>query len=94
MQQQIGNILTLKQIARFVNLSASHFTAIFHARTGFAPIEYFNHLKIQKACKYIQFTEDRMKEIAYNIGINDCYYFSRLFKQMMGKSPKDYRKVS
>ncbi|MEO5893475.1 MAG: AraC family transcriptional regulator [Ferruginibacter sp.] len=92
MQQQIGNILTLAQIAQHVNLSVSHFTAIFHAKTGFAPIEYFNHLKIQKACKYIQFTENRMKEIAYDIGINDSYYFSRLFKKLMGMSPLHYRK--
>ena len=92
MQLEIGNTLTLKQIAQHVNLSVSHFTATFHAKTGFAPIEYFNHLKIQKACKYIQFTEDRMKEIAYHIGINDCYYFSRLFKKLMGMSPLQYRK--
>lgn len=92
MQQQISNTLTLAQIAQSVNLSVSHFAAIFHAKTGFSPIDYFNHLKIQKACKYIQFTEDRMKEISYNIGINDSYYFSRLFKKLMGMSPLQYRK--
>lgn len=92
MQQQIDTTLTLKQIAQSVNLSASHFAAIFHAKTGFSPIEYFNHLKIQKACQLIQFTEYRMKEISYGIGINDCYYFSRLFKKLMGVSPLEYRK--
>jgi AraC-like DNA-binding protein len=92
LQQNIANTLTIAIIARHVNLSVSHFAAIFHAKTGFSPIEYFNHLKIQKACKYIQFTEDRMKEIANNIGINDCYYFSRLFKKLMGMAPLEYRK--
>lgn len=92
LQQNITNSLTISTIAKHVNLSVSHFAAIFHAKTGFSPIEYFNHLKIQKACKYIQFTEDRMKEISNNIGINDCYYFSRLFKKLMGMSPLEYRK--
>jgi AraC-like DNA-binding protein/uncharacterized RmlC-like cupin family protein len=92
MQQQLSKTLTLAQIAMAVNLSVSHFAALFHKKTGFAPIEYFNHLKIQKACQYLQFTEHRIKEIASNIGIEDGYYFSRLFKKLMGVSPVEYRK--
>lgn len=92
MQQQINTTITLSRIAQAVNLSVSHFAAVFHKKTGFAPIEYFNHLKIQKACQYLQFTENRMKEIASCLGIEDCYYFSRLFKKVMGVPPLEYRK--
>lgn len=92
MQQQINHTLTLAQLAQAVNLSVSHFAAVFHKKTGFAPIEYFNHLKVQKACQYLQFTEDRINEIAAYVGITDAYYFSRLFKKLMGMSPAEYRK--
>jgi len=92
MQQELHRTLSLGEIARKVNLSVSHFAAIFHKKTGFAPIEYFNHLKIQKACQYLQFTEDRVNEIASQLGIEDSYYFSRLFKKLMGVSPAEYRK--
>lgn len=92
MQQRIGDTLTLANIAKKVNLSVSHFAARFHKKTGFAPIEYFNHLKIQKACQYLLFTEHRMKEIGTLLGIEDAYYFSRLFKKLMGVSPQEYRK--
>lgn len=92
MQQHLNRSLTLTEIARKVNLSVSHFAAIFHKKTGFAPIEYFNHLKIQKACQYLQFTEHRVNEISNHLGIEDCYYFSRLFKKLMGISPNEYRK--
>lgn len=92
MQQNLDETLTLADISKKVNLSVSHFAAIFHRKTGFAPIEYFNHLKIQKACQYLQFTEDRVNEISSHLGIEDPYYFSRLFKKLMGVSPNEYRK--
>jgi AraC-like DNA-binding protein/mannose-6-phosphate isomerase-like protein (cupin superfamily) len=92
MRHHINTTLTLSQIAQGVNLSVSHFAALFQKKTGFAPMEYFNHLKIQKACQHLQFTEDRIKEISHQLGIEDCYYFSRLFKKLMGTSPVEYRK--
>lgn len=91
MQQHLNLTLSLEDIARSVNLSASHYSGIFKKKTGFAPIEYFNHLKIQKACQYLQFTDLRVKEIAAELGIDDPYYFSRMFSKLMSVSPNDYR---
>ncbi|WP_158796449.1 AraC family transcriptional regulator [Pedobacter sp. L105] len=91
MQENINRNLTLSDLATNVNYSASHYSARFRHRTGFSPIEYFNQLKIQKACQYLQFTDFRVKEIASKIGISDPYYFTRLFGKTMGFSPKEYR---
>ncbi|HVS95503.1 MAG TPA: helix-turn-helix transcriptional regulator, partial [Puia sp.] len=55
------------------------------------PIEYFNHLKIQKACQYLLHTELRIKEIACKLGFEDPFYFSRMFHKLMGMSPNQYR---
>lgn len=87
----IHQLLTLEQIAAAANLSPAHFSTVFKKKTGFSPIEYFNHLKIQKACQYLQFTNMLIKEIAHALGIQDQYYFSRLFTRVMGISPNDYR---
>ena len=78
-------------MAKWVNLSGSHFSFIFKKKTGFSPIEYFNHLKVQKACQYLLFTDLRVKEIADKLGIEDPYYFSRMFTKLMGMSPGTYR---
>ena len=91
MQENLSISLSLAQIAASANLSPSHFVALFHKKTGFAPVAYFNHLKIQKACQYLQFTDELIKEISYTLGIDDHYYFSRLFKKLMGVSPLEYR---
>ncbi len=92
MQKKINETLSLEEIAQKVNLSASHFSNLFKKQTGFSPIEYFIHLKIQKACQYLLFTELRVKEIAFKLGMTDPYYFSRIFTKVMGLSPNEYRK--
>jgi AraC-like DNA-binding protein len=91
MQQNISRLLSLEDIARSVNFSASHYSALFRKKTGFAPIEYFNHLKVQKACQFLLYTELRVNEIADKLGMEDPYYFSRMFSKLMGISPNEYR---
>lgn len=91
MRNNLDKMLTLDTLAHSVNLSASHYSLIFRKKTGFSPIEYFNHLKAQKACQYLLFTDLRVKEIADKLGIEDPYYFSRMFTKIMGTSPGEYR---
>ena len=92
MQENIKSMIRLDEFSAFANLSTSHFSAIFRARTGYSPIEYFNQLKVQKACQYISFTTMSIKSIAISLGIEDQYYFSRMFTKLMGSSPNEYRK--
>ncbi|MES2006434.1 MAG: helix-turn-helix domain-containing protein [Bacteroidota bacterium] len=91
LQQNIDRTLSLQEVAKAVNLSASHFSALFKKNTGFSIIEYFNHLKVQKACQYLQFTDLRVNNIADQLGFEDPYYFSRMFTKIIGVSPNKYR---
>jgi AraC-like DNA-binding protein/mannose-6-phosphate isomerase-like protein (cupin superfamily) len=91
MSQRVDQVLTLEAIAASVNLSPTHFSTAFKKKTGFTPIEYLNHLKVQKACQYLLFTSLRIKEIALELGMTDQFYFSRMFSKVMGMSPNEYR---
>jgi AraC-like DNA-binding protein/mannose-6-phosphate isomerase-like protein (cupin superfamily) len=91
MQKNVNQNLTLEKIAQHVQFSPSHFSLLFRTKTGFSPIEYYNHLKMQQACQYLLFTKQRIKEIALEIGMSDQHYFSRIFKKTMGASPQEYR---
>ena len=56
-------------------------------------MSYFNQLRIQKACELLDFTDMKINQVCFKIGIDDPYYFSRLFKQVMGCSPREYQQV-
>jgi len=92
MRENMSKMIRLDELSSYANLSTSHFSAIFRAKTGYSPIEYFNQLKIQQACQYITFTNMSIKNIALTLGIDDQYYFTRLFTKLMGSSPNEYRK--
>lgn len=92
MQKKIHEQVTLNELAENIHISASHFSALFKKKTGYPPLEYFTHLKIQKACQYLEFTNMHVKELGYLLGFNDPFYFSRLFSKYMSMSPLEYRK--
>lgn len=91
MQNHLDVALTLETLSSAANLSVSHYSNVFRKKTGYSPVVYFNHLKIQHACQYLQFTTLRVNEIALKLGIEDPYYFSRMFTKIMGMSPVEYR---
>jgi AraC-like DNA-binding protein len=93
MKQHIDGTLTIDQIARQAGLSPAHLSRLFRDQVGFPPIDYFNHLKVQRACRFLTLTPLRIKEIGSRLGYSDQYYFSRVFHKVMGISPAAYRRV-
>jgi AraC-like DNA-binding protein len=85
--------LSLAEMAGQAGLSESHFSRVFKAQTGHAPLDYFILLKMQHASALLAVTDLHVKEVAAAVGYSDPYYFSRLFKQVIGVSPRDYRRA-
>jgi len=91
MKENIRQLFTVESLARQQNLSVSHYTRLFKTKTGYTPIQYFNQLKIQLSCQYLYFSDRKIKEICNEIGFVDQYYYSRLFRKLMGISPAKYK---
>lgn len=93
MQAHINDNITLNEISKHFNYSPSRFSGLFKQKTGYAPIDYFIQLKMQKASQQLDFTAKSIKDIALTLGFDDPYYFSRRFSKVIGMSPTSYRAI-
>lgn len=91
MQENIHRSLELEELATIAHLSKYHFSTRYKALTGYSPIKHFLHMKIEYACQLLDSSELSVKAIADAVGYDDALYFSRLFRQTMGLSPRAYR---
>jgi len=91
MYKHIKEDLALEDIVRDFELSKSYINVIFKKYTRHAPIEFFIGLKMQEACKLLKSTGMYVKEVSAELGYDDPYYFSRIFKKFVGVSPKTYK---
>ena len=91
LEKNIDSQVTLEEMAEVSGLSKFHFAKKFQKQTGLSPVRYFLELKIKHACELIDRTQLTIKEVSSRLGYDDPYYFSRLFKKIMGISPKQYR---
>ncbi|MCA0755917.1 response regulator [Paenibacillus sp. N4] len=83
--------VSLEQIARNFNFNASYLSKLFIKHTGEPPSRYLMALRINEA-KYLLANHSHLsvKEAGEQVGYPDQFYFSRVFKQMVGCTPKEY----
>ena len=93
MQTKLSHQVKLEEFARHAGLSVTHFSELFRAQTGHSPMAYFTHLKVRMACRLLDLTAKPVKVVAIETGYSDPYYFSRVFKKVMGLSPEKYRAI-
>ncbi|MCL7942406.1 AraC family transcriptional regulator [Marinobacter sp. ATCH36] len=91
MREHLDERISLAQLADLTGLSPAHFATRYRALTGVSPIQHFLHLKVEQACQLLDTTDNSFTRISNMLGYDDNYYFSRLFKKVMGQSPTDYR---
>jgi AraC family transcriptional regulator, arabinose operon regulatory protein len=91
MRDQLYARPSLQEMAAHVGLSISYFSSLFKAHMGESPVDYFIHLKMQYACFLLETSEMPVKDIAFTLAYDDPYYFSRLFRKVIGTSPQNYR---
>lgn len=91
MTKHLHETLDLKTLSNELFLSESYLNQLFKKSTGYAPITFFLQLKMYHISKMLQISDVHINEIARDFGYSDPYYFSRIFKKIIGVSPKKFR---
>ncbi|NLE28758.1 MAG: AraC family transcriptional regulator [Phycisphaerae bacterium] len=83
----------IPKIARKLGMSYESFRKRFTRIMGLPPTQYQNKRLIDQACRLMQETDYSNKEIAYRLNFCDEFHFSHRFKQITGRSPKEFRRT-
>lgn len=83
--------LTLKEAAAYVGMNKSAFCRFMRRNTGKSFSEYLNDYRLEKAAEMLRSTDERIADIAYDVGFPNVTYFNRLFKSRFGYSPRELR---
>lgn len=83
--------LTLQDVADVVGLTPNYVSTLFNQEFGETFTDYLTRLRLQKAKEFIHKNEYTFKEISFMVGFKNANYFSRVFKKVYGKSPKQYQ---
>ncbi|MDN4600841.1 helix-turn-helix domain-containing protein [Paenibacillus sp. F6_3S_P_1C] len=84
------NLLTLDELAELHGMSSKRFSYFFHKYTGFRPIDYVIHYRMERAGELLKSGNYLIRDVAISVGYTNPLYFSRVFKKKFGISPSEY----
>ncbi len=82
--------LSIDSIARLAYVSKSNFFKMFKDELGTSPNDFILQERINRA-KQLLASNNSIKETAFQTGFSDTNYFTRVFKQLVGVTPKSYQ---
>ena len=84
--------ININKVAEEVGISERYLRNLFSQYLNLSPLDYLNQIRINKAVELLRNTEMSIKEVCFQCGFQSPQYFSRIFKQQMGVSPRDVAK--
>lgn len=85
------SIPSVAYFAEKASLSPSYFSDLIRKETGTNPRDFISTFMVEEAKRRLVETEDDISEIAYRLGFEYPAHFTRMFKRLVGMTPKEYR---
>lgn len=84
--------MSITDVAEHTGISERYLRKLFAQHLNLSPLDYLNQIRINKSIELLRNTEMSVKEICFVCGFKSPQYFSRIFKQQTGVSPKEVAK--
>ena len=91
MRENLGEQITMDDMARTAMFSKFHFSRIFLRVTGISPGRFLSALRLQEAKRLLRTTSMPVADISHIVGYNSIGTFSSRFRFSVGVSPSEYR---
>jgi transcriptional regulator GlxA family with amidase domain len=91
-EDHLAEDLTNKRLAEVANMAINSFSRLFKEEIGVAPQQFVRERRIQKTSILLHHTTETIEEIATISGFCDRFHLARVFKNLTGYSPAQYRK--
>ncbi len=88
-----GDSITLSDISANAGINHTTLTALIKEELGCTAIEYLMQYRITIAKKQLAFTDVPIKDVANMVGFKTVQHFNRIFKEIAGTTPAEFRKV-
>jgi AraC family transcriptional regulator len=92
MENELDTDLDLKTLAEASGYSRNHFLRMFRAATGYSPHQYLLHLRVKRAQAMMKNRSMNLIDIALDCGFSSHAQLSRVFRQLTGTTPSEYRR--
>lgn len=90
-EQNFAKDVTVEELSKKHNISRSQLFRLFKSRLDISPQQYIKHYRINHAADLLRRTELTIGQVMEQSGFSNISNFSRQFKSVYGKSPKDFR---
>ncbi len=91
LRSHLDQNLTRRSLAREFGITPEHVNALFKAQLGVTPTQFISRERMQLAYRYLRDEGLSVKETAARVGFDDPFYFSRVFKRIMNRTPASVR---
>lgn len=86
--------LSIEKAAELANLSKTAFCRYFKSRTLKTFTRFINEVRVAYACQQLLNRDYSIGAVCFEAGFNSLSYFDRIFKEITGKTPQEYRQMS
>lgn len=85
--------ITLDQIAQAANISKRECLRCFQEVLNMTPFNYLMEYRVRKAAEFLRNTSQSVAECGYACGFSGTSYFTKIFREIKGCTPSEYRKL-
>lgn len=90
--EHLDEPIAQSEVAELVGLTPEAFSRFFRRMTGRTFVQYVHEIRVARACRLLQETEQSVSQVCFASGFGNLSNFNRVFLRLKGMTPLQYRK--